>query len=212
MKYAVFSDVHGNLPALDAFLHAVKESAHGYICLGDVVGYGPMNDACLERVSLLPNLIFLKGNHEQMFLDMDTSHCSAMASAFFMVSRRLFSRDDLLPVQEEFRLGTWKFCHSLKEDGAWLYPYDAEKTPALDSHLCIGHTHHQTKFEKGGFKLINVGSIGQNRSAKNVACWGLYDTAKDDITLCSAKYDPTPFLRAMLDGGYTEELVNYYRE
>ena len=211
MKYAVFSDIHGNLPAFEAFLRAVKSEVNGYICLGDVVGYGPMNDVCLERVSRLPNLVFLKGNHEQMFLDMDTSRCSALARSFFEVSRPLFSRGDLLPVQEEFRLGAWKFCHSPKKDGAWPYPYDPEKTPALEGHLCIGHTHHQTRVEKNGFKLVNVGSIGQNRAAKNLACWGLYDTAKDDMALCSVEYDLVPFLRALRDAGYAEELVGYYK-
>ena len=211
MKYAVFADIHGNLPALEAFLHAVKDNVHGYICLGDVVGYGPMNDTCIERVSRLPNFVFLKGNHEQMFLDMDTSNCSIVAKAFFEISRKLFSRSDLLPAQEEFRLGSWKFCHSPKKDEVWLYPYDAEKIPALNDHLCIGHTHHQARFEKDGFMLVNVGSIGQNRAAKNVACWGLYDTVEDDLVLCSVQYDIEPFLRAMLDSGYAEELIDYYK-
>ena len=41
MKYALLSDVHSNLQALDACLeHADAHGAQGYAFLGDLVGYG----------------------------------------------------------------------------------------------------------------------------------------------------------------------------
>ena len=43
MRYAVLSDVHGNLEALSAVLaDSAREGATGLICLGDAVGYGVM--------------------------------------------------------------------------------------------------------------------------------------------------------------------------
>ena len=49
MRYAVLSDVHGNLEALSAVLaDAAAEGALGILCLGDVVGYGADPNACVE--------------------------------------------------------------------------------------------------------------------------------------------------------------------
>ena len=64
MKILVFSDIHGNFTALEAVL-ADAEPADAYWFLGDLVGYGPNPNECVERVSALPNLICLLGNHDQ---------------------------------------------------------------------------------------------------------------------------------------------------
>ena len=64
MRYAVLSDVHGNLEALSAVLaDSAREGATGLICLGDAVGYGADPNACVEllgeRVARM-----VAGNHE----------------------------------------------------------------------------------------------------------------------------------------------------
>ena len=69
MKIAIFSDVHGNLPALEKFLSMVNGKVDGYLCLGDVVNYGPWSNECLELVLNLPNLSIVRGNHEDLFID-----------------------------------------------------------------------------------------------------------------------------------------------
>ncbi len=41
-RFAVFSDVHGNLPGLEAILADIEgRSVASVLCLGDLVGYGP---------------------------------------------------------------------------------------------------------------------------------------------------------------------------
>ncbi|MBI5241821.1 MAG: metallophosphoesterase family protein [Elusimicrobia bacterium] len=65
MRYAVFSDVHGNLEALGAvldFCHASR--VDGHICCGDVVGYGPNPEECLGLIRQLKNLHIVCGNHD----------------------------------------------------------------------------------------------------------------------------------------------------
>ena len=66
MRYAVFGDVHGNLPALELFLKSVEKSVDGYICTGDIVNYGPWSKECVERIRTLQNLTCVSGNHEQI--------------------------------------------------------------------------------------------------------------------------------------------------
>jgi len=51
VKFAVFSDVHGNLEALEAVLADIAaERVQEMICLGDIVGYGPSPAECSEMI------------------------------------------------------------------------------------------------------------------------------------------------------------------
>jgi predicted phosphodiesterase len=63
--YGVFSDVHSNLEALSAVLDYFEDfGVEGYLCCGDLVGYGADPDACLDRLRALPNLSVICGNHD----------------------------------------------------------------------------------------------------------------------------------------------------
>jgi predicted phosphodiesterase len=65
MLYGVFSDVHSNLEALEAVLGMFSDfEVGGYICCGDLVGYGPDPEATLERLRGLKNLSAIVGNHD----------------------------------------------------------------------------------------------------------------------------------------------------
>src|SRR5512136_1600072 len=71
MLVAILSDIHANLPALEKFVASTQGVAEAYICLGDVINYGPWNDECLELLYSLPNVVVLEGNHERLFLGAD---------------------------------------------------------------------------------------------------------------------------------------------
>ena len=65
MLYGVFSDVHSNLEALGVVLdHFERAGVEAHLCLGDLVGYGPDPDACLDRVRRLKGLSVIAGNHD----------------------------------------------------------------------------------------------------------------------------------------------------
>jgi predicted phosphodiesterase len=65
LLYGVFSDVHSNFEALTAVLRAFKDNGvEGHICCGDMVGYGPQPDACLDLIRNLKNPFFICGNHD----------------------------------------------------------------------------------------------------------------------------------------------------
>ena len=64
MRYGVFGDVHANLPALEAVLAALRaQRVDGWLCLGDLVGYGADARACVERVREL-DPVLVGGNHD----------------------------------------------------------------------------------------------------------------------------------------------------
>lgn len=65
MLYGVFSDVHSNLEALKAILNFFqKTKIDNLVCCGDLVGYGPQPNECVETVSNLKNLKIVIGNHD----------------------------------------------------------------------------------------------------------------------------------------------------
>lgn len=55
MKVLIISDVHANLTALEAVLQSAGV-VDAVWCLGDLVGYGPDPNECVERISSLPNV------------------------------------------------------------------------------------------------------------------------------------------------------------
>ena len=64
-KIGVFSDVHGNLPALEAVLAVLKEQGcEEYLCAGDLVGIGPCPEETAALLRQLPGLTCVRGNHE----------------------------------------------------------------------------------------------------------------------------------------------------
>lgn len=68
MRYLVFGDVHANVVALDAMLAAGdRHRVDAYLCVGDLVGYGPEPLECLERLAPLyrdERLAWVAGNHD----------------------------------------------------------------------------------------------------------------------------------------------------
>ncbi len=75
--FAVFSDVHGNLPALDAVLADIERRGVAHtLCLGDLVGYGPSPNevALLLRDRGIPTLM---GNYDQG-IGFETGDCGCV--------------------------------------------------------------------------------------------------------------------------------------
>lgn len=71
MKYGVLSDIHGNLEAFDAVLARLKkEGAEKYIFCGDLVGYGPDPEKCVQKYMALQEkglAVGVLGNHDAVF-------------------------------------------------------------------------------------------------------------------------------------------------
>jgi len=65
MRYAVLSDIHSNLEALDSVLKRTKELKAGRIvCLGDIVGYNADPNRCVELIKDL-SITAVAGNHDE---------------------------------------------------------------------------------------------------------------------------------------------------
>jgi predicted phosphodiesterase len=68
IRYGVLSDVHGNLHAFQAVVnHLRRVGVDAWLCAGDLVGYGPHPNECVERVAGLGGIV-VAGNHDLMAL------------------------------------------------------------------------------------------------------------------------------------------------
>lgn len=64
LKIALISDIHGNLPAFRAVLERIDaEGVDAILCLGDIVGYGPMPSECVDLM-MERNIPSVMGNHD----------------------------------------------------------------------------------------------------------------------------------------------------
>src|SRR5438876_9113039 len=99
MRFAILSDVHANLEALEAVLADARErNCTDFVCLGDVVGYNANPHECVERIRELDCPI-VKGNHDEQ-------------------AALLESSSDFNPVAE--RAIQWTRDNLSEEDRKWL--------------------------------------------------------------------------------------------
>jgi predicted phosphodiesterase len=70
LKIAVITDVHANLPALEAALDAIRaEGCDVIFHTGDAIAIGPYPDECLGLLLDTPKIQFVAGNHDAYFVD-----------------------------------------------------------------------------------------------------------------------------------------------
>lgn len=207
MKTLVFSDVHGNLPAFKKVLEKAGQ-VDKYICLGDVVGYGPWSNECVDLISSLGSCIYLEGNHEKAYLQGNYSGKNIVAQTFFNFTYPFFNRiSQISNLPKDYNFNGYIFTHTLY--GRNVY---ADSEIVLDNNYVIGHSHHQFKTEKGKFMLYNAGSVGQNRGFINVINFLLYHDDQDRFEMKSIVYDVEEVIREMEIRKYPNICIDYYKD
>jgi predicted phosphodiesterase len=208
MIVALFSDVHGNLPALELFLSKMEGVADRFICLGDVVDYGPWNDECLERIAQLTNVSMLEGNHERLFLgEEDLTLESPLVQQFAAASVAGFTRWDLISGLPKTVMLEEKYLCIHTIGSGRIFP---DTDIAVDRHYVIGHSHHQFSIARAGWQIVNPGSIGQNRRRIDRVEWATFDTETDSFVFHSEPWDVSRFIEALRRNAYPEVCVEYY--
>jgi predicted phosphodiesterase len=155
MRYLVISDIHANLPAFNAVLEDAEGKYDKVWCLGDVVGYGPYPNECIELLKRLDPLC-IAGNHDWAVLgkldvddfNPDARHVSLWTRNELTESNQQFIQK--LPValiqEERFTL-----VHGSPRHPIWeyiLYPAVAQVNfDHFSTRYClVGHTHSPVIF------------------------------------------------------------------
>ncbi|MCL2690374.1 MAG: metallophosphatase family protein [Chitinispirillia bacterium] len=218
MKYAVISDIHGNLEALNAVLKDIKKRrVDVVVCLGDIVGYYPDPLLCIDLVKAHCTHC-VAGNHDFAAIGMT----STTSFTFYALTAIEWTRDRLSEYDKEYLKSlplTYQcddlfFTHASPADPpkfSYVFPdNDASISDAFENMThrinFIGHTHWPfilMKDERGialcqgssvelneeSSYLINAGSVGQPRDYDNRSCYVLYDSKKKTVSQRRVKYN-----------------------
>lgn len=160
MLVAAISDIHANLPALEAVLGDIDSTGVDEIWfLGDVVGYGAQPSECLGLVDSRCSISLL-GNHDLAALgDIDIATFSPGAAHSALWTRERLAEDDLALLREigdasGSREG-FGLYHASPRDPVWEYVVEpelaAENLDAQAERIAlIGHSHIALCFSRAG--------------------------------------------------------------
>jgi predicted phosphodiesterase len=159
MRIGIISDVHGNYVALRAVLEHMG-SVDALWCLGDLVGYGPQPEECVQAISSVPHLC-IAGNHDWGMLgrldrdDFNSEAREVLEWTRDVISPRCLEYIEALPVRLQAPEVNISFVHGSPRDPMWEYLLDlfdaAECFPLFSSrYLFVGHTHVPLIFRELG--------------------------------------------------------------
>jgi diadenosine tetraphosphatase ApaH/serine/threonine PP2A family protein phosphatase len=238
--YGFFSDIHSNLPALEAVLLSMQQNGvEKHICLGDIVGYGPHPEECVAKIRKVSACTIL-GNHDNVMIGRELpEYFNSNALKTIEWTKAHISEDSInflktLPYMAEEN--NMLFVHaSPKSPADWFYVTGLDDAvDAFDfftQELCfIGHTHcpiivvresngsyrvvddSTCKLNKGERALINVGSVGQPRDRDPRASWCLYNSSTKEIELMRVNYDVESIQKVMQAKDFPPFLIHRLAE
>src|SRR5580692_9227417 len=215
MRVAVLSDIHANLPALEAVLDEPDvASADAVVLLGDIA-LGPMPAESLDRLAELGDrAVWVHGNCEREMItafdggDVPGPNGADAAASAGLIGRAHRDRLDGLPLTVTLDidgLGPTLFCHASprRDDEMVLVDSPPEHwTAVLDGvtadTVVLGHTHMQFDRLADGRRVINAGSVGMPYGSPG-ACWALLGPT---VQLRQTDYDPAEAASRICASGY----------
>lgn len=205
MLVALISDIHANLPALEAVWADVRaRGVDTTLCLGDVLGYGAFPNECVDLVRDA-GIRCVAGNHDLALIErLDSSSYHPDAVAALAWQRETISAGNrawLERLESRIRLDGFEASHGAPgRPLAFEYVLGLEgaqrlvrRRADLPQVAFIGHSHLTKAFvihPDRAFELqsdticlssdtravVTVGSVGQPRDRNPAAAWVLYDT------------------------------------
>ena len=237
MTYGLISDIHANIEAFATVL-AELASVDAFLCMGDIVGYGPDPVACVERLQALPNVSCIAGNHDLAAIgrySLDWFNPFARA-AIEWTSGQLTAdaRAYLESLQLTAQVGGAFLVHGAYPNHMDYITTASEAMETFESmpgSLCfIGHTHvteyyrnragarfcDQTALWSGGTLpldpelryIVNPGSVGQPRDGNPSASFGIYDTDARQVEIRRLSYDVARVQKKMRRAGLPDYLID----
>lgn len=144
MRRAILSDIHGNHAALQAVLRDVaSQSCEQIICLGDVVGYGPEPQLCVDVVQEFDACIL--GNHDLAALFDPEGFSSAAEQAILWTRKQLESGDK--PESCRRRLEFLARLPRVRREATALFVHGSVRNP-INEYVFPEDIHNRRKMEK----------------------------------------------------------------
>jgi putative phosphoesterase len=233
---AIFSDVHGNLNALQAVLADVRTGAVDRVyCLGDLVGYGPDPNGVIDTVREegIPTIM---GNYDEG-VGFDLGHCGCFypdseakrigvssyefTSKTVTAERKTYLRE--LPRELRLEIDGMRvhLVHgSPRKINEYLLPtrdrrtYDRLAAAEESDVLVFGHTHRPWHKMYGNVLFVNVGSAGRPTDGDPRAAYTILRFGPGipvEVEDVRVEYDVEGTAAAMLEVGLPAELAGILR-
>lgn len=220
MRVAALSDIHGNLPALEAVLADVeRENVDAIVVAGDTIS-GPWAAEVFDLVTEAGALI-VRGNADRLVLTGGEEQLGAWSAQRLGVDRLAVVTTWPLTLEVAVdELGSVLVCHSTPTSDEVIYTrvtpeYEIEELfagAAADVVVC-GHTHIQyDRHLTVGPRVVNPGSVGMPYEGRRGAFWALLGP---DVELRCTEYDVEAAVAAIRERGapdVEEQLIAYLLE
>jgi diadenosine tetraphosphatase ApaH/serine/threonine PP2A family protein phosphatase len=226
VRYGVFGDVHSSRDALAAVLGLLEsQKVDGYLCVGDIVGYGADAAECVERVRDLDPWI-VAGNHDWAVPGkLGLEYFNAQAQAAILFTRKVLGPRDVewlaaLPLTLE--VDGLTLAHGTVHDPQHFdylqTAYDAYLSFAAmrNDTAFVGHSHVPVTFFEGNpvtyscseriefgqrRAICNPGSVGQPRDEDPRASCAVYDAGQRVLEVHRVAYDIPATIGRVLRAG-----------
>ena len=232
MRVGIVADVHGNLPALDAALAALRAAGVDHlVCPGDLVGYGPHPNECVE-VLADAGALCVAGNHDLIALGrLPATRCVPVARRTLEWTASVLTpeaRAFLEALPPRAALGPLVIAHGSLDDpeeqvrsaqvGGQLRALERDHPAAR--LLVLGHTHEPAGWDANARPLpragpqplpaprgvVNPGAVGQTRSRalrerRPLARCMLVDLGAGTVTWLALPYPHAATRRALRAAG-----------
>ena len=230
MAIAILSDIHGNLPALEAVLDDLRgRHADAVYCLGDLVGYGASPNEVVERIRAerIPTIM---GNYDDgVGFDRDDCGCAyrdeeeKARGQRSLLWTRAHTTDDhkafLRSFPSEMRFDTAGrrilLVHgSPRKMNEYLFedrPLSSFERLATSSHadiIVFGHTHRPYTKVARNVLFVNAGSVGKPKDGDWRACYALLSPdAAQPVEFVRVPYDLARATSAIRDTDLPHEFA-----
>jgi putative phosphoesterase len=232
VRVAVITDIHANLPALQAVLaHIEVVGVDALYCGGDLVGYGPHpNEVC--RLIAGRGVPTTYGNYDYAIArDLEDCGCAYVTPDDRALGQRsvewtlrhtdapskAFMRD--LPFDLRFDMGSERvrLVHgSSRKVNEYLFEekpaslYERLAAQAECDVLLFGHTHQPWMREHGGVLFVNCGSVGKPKDGDPRAAFALLELVQGCVraSIERVPYDAVGVAREVAAVGLPAELAD----
>lgn len=235
MRTLILSDIHANLPALEAVITDAGHVDRTW-CLGDLVGYGPEPNECIELINQQPGLSCVLGNHDSAVVEkININTFNGDAKVALIWQKKMLGNTNkkfLMSLNEVEFINNVMLVHGSPRNPVWEYILNSEiarkNFKILQSEMCLtGHSHipgiftlqidQSIEFQQPRSRwsgdisckhILNPGSVGQPRDRDSRASYVIFDDEDQSWHFHRVEYDISKVQHRIIESGLPFSLAH----
>lgn len=223
MRFTIFSDIHGNILALERMMKDTKGACDGFIFCGDIFGYFNHPADVVDLLMSIENLVAVLGNHDKYYLDMRNDGYHFQKRKDELVDQYGSSYKHTLSVSQLEFLKEMpmhkKLCLEGKEISIFhgtpndllegrCYPDRTDFSQYTSDISFFGHTHYRMGRTIDGIRIINPGSLGQPRDGLGFS-YAVYDFTNDIYHFRTVELEKPMLKQDIITNEANQKVVDY---